>query len=221
MVENAVGTFSLPFGVALNFRVNGKDVVVPLVVEEPSVIAAASGAALLARARGGFTAEADDGVMIGQIQLVDVADGLAAVERLWRAAAGTARRARCAHAGALPAGRGPARPRSALPPRTERGADGGRPRARRHGRRDGARTRSTRSSRACRRSSEEVGRGRACLRILSNLADRRLARASVTIPCDTLARGGLDGDAVAARVVQAWDLPPSIRIARRPTTRAS
>jgi hydroxymethylglutaryl-CoA reductase len=61
LVENAVGTFGLPFGVALNFRVNGRDHVVPMVVEEPSVIAAASNAALLARAAGGFVAEADRG----------------------------------------------------------------------------------------------------------------------------------------------------------------
>jgi len=59
MVENAVGTFALPLGVALNFKVNGRDVVIPMVVEEPSVIAAASYAALLAREGGGFVAEAD------------------------------------------------------------------------------------------------------------------------------------------------------------------
>ena len=70
MVENAVGTFALPFGVALNFQINGRDHVIPMVVEEPSVIAAASNAALVARAGGGFVAEADPGAMIGQIQLV-------------------------------------------------------------------------------------------------------------------------------------------------------
>src|SRR6185295_7841364 len=74
MVENAVGTFALPFGVALNFRVNGRDHVIPMVVEEPSVIAAASNAALVARAGGGFAAEAEPGAMIGQIQLIDVPD---------------------------------------------------------------------------------------------------------------------------------------------------
>jgi len=68
MVENVVGTFALPFAVALNFVVNRHDVVVPLVVEEPSVVAAASSAALLARAGGGFAADADAGVMIGQIR---------------------------------------------------------------------------------------------------------------------------------------------------------
>src|SRR5947208_8989897 len=88
MVENAVTTFALPFGVALNFQVNGRDHVIPMVVEEPSVIAAASNAALVARAGGGFAAEADPGAMIGQIQLVDVPDPGAAVERLGAARAG-------------------------------------------------------------------------------------------------------------------------------------
>src|SRR5881628_2482736 len=87
MVENAVGTFALPFGVALNFQVNQRDHVIPMVVEEPSVIAAASNAALVARSGGGFAAEADPGAMIGQIQLVNVPDPGAAVERLGAARA--------------------------------------------------------------------------------------------------------------------------------------
>src|SRR4029453_11349984 len=74
MVENAVATFALPFGVGLNFQINGRAYIVPVVVEEPSVIAAASNAALVARAGGGFAAEADAGAMIGQIQLIRVAD---------------------------------------------------------------------------------------------------------------------------------------------------
>src|SRR5262245_3524008 len=82
MVENAVATFALPFGVGLNFLVNGRDYIIPMVVEEPSVIAAASNAALVARAGGGFAAEADPGAMIGQIQLVRVPDPPAAQERL-------------------------------------------------------------------------------------------------------------------------------------------
>src|SRR5262245_25792359 len=87
MIENAVGTFALPFGVALNFRVNRRDHVIPMVVEEPSVIAAASSAALMARTGGGFVAEADPGAMIGQIQLVRVTDPGAAVERIGAARA--------------------------------------------------------------------------------------------------------------------------------------
>lgn len=74
MIENVVGTFEFPMGIATNFRVNGRDYLIPMVLEEPSVVAAASYAAKLARESGGFTAETDDPVMIGQIQIVDVPD---------------------------------------------------------------------------------------------------------------------------------------------------
>jgi hydroxymethylglutaryl-CoA reductase len=73
-VENVLGTYALPFGVALNVRVNGHDHVVPMVVEEPSVVAAASNAAKMIRAGGGFHAETDAPLMISQIQLVNVED---------------------------------------------------------------------------------------------------------------------------------------------------
>jgi len=72
MVENAIGTFSLPLGVATNFKINGKDYVVPMVIEEPSVIAAASKGAKIARIKGGFTVTADESYSIGQIQILDV-----------------------------------------------------------------------------------------------------------------------------------------------------
>ena len=72
MVENAIGTFSLPLGIATNFTINKKDYLVPMVIEEPSVIAAASKAAKIAKIHGGFKAEADESYSIGQIQLVDI-----------------------------------------------------------------------------------------------------------------------------------------------------
>src|SRR5256885_5577842 len=99
---------ALPVGVALNFVVNGREHVVPMVVEEPSVIAAASSAALVARAGGGFAAEADPGAMIGQIQLVRVPDPGAAVERLGAARAPLLAAARGPTPGPCPRG---ARPR--------------------------------------------------------------------------------------------------------------
>ncbi len=74
MIENVIGTFQLPMAVALNFIVNGKDYVVPMVGEEPSVVAAASNAAKMARETGGFFASNTGSVMIAQIQLIDVAD---------------------------------------------------------------------------------------------------------------------------------------------------
>jgi len=72
MVENAIGTFSLPLGIATNFKINGKDYVVPMVIEEPSVIAAASKGAKVARIKGGFEVSADESFSIGQIQMLDV-----------------------------------------------------------------------------------------------------------------------------------------------------
>ncbi len=70
MVENAIGTFSLPIGIATNFLINGKDYLVPMVIEEPSVIAAASKAAKTARQKGGFSAESGESYSIGQIQVL-------------------------------------------------------------------------------------------------------------------------------------------------------
>jgi hydroxymethylglutaryl-CoA reductase len=72
MVENAIGTFSLPLGIATNFKINGKDYVIPMVIEEPSVIAAASKGAKVARILGGFEVEADESYSIGQIQMLDI-----------------------------------------------------------------------------------------------------------------------------------------------------
>jgi len=71
MVENAIGTFSLPLGIATNFKINEKDYVVPMVIEEPSVIAAASKGAKVARILGGFQVSADESYSIGQIQILD------------------------------------------------------------------------------------------------------------------------------------------------------
>ncbi|MBU0662662.1 hydroxymethylglutaryl-CoA reductase, degradative [Candidatus Micrarchaeota archaeon] len=72
MVENAISVYGLPMGIATNFRVNGKDYLVPMVIEEPSVVAAASNAAKLARPSGGFKANASTPLMIGQVQLAGI-----------------------------------------------------------------------------------------------------------------------------------------------------
>jgi hydroxymethylglutaryl-CoA reductase len=78
MIENAVGTYALPLAVATNFLVNGRDYLIPMVVEEPSVVAAVSNAAKLFRESGGFHARGDEPVMIGQIQVLDLPDLYAA-----------------------------------------------------------------------------------------------------------------------------------------------
>jgi hydroxymethylglutaryl-CoA reductase len=82
LVENVLGTYSLPFGLALNVRVNGRDHLVPMVVEEPSVIAAASNAARMIRASGGFNAEVSESLMTAQVQLVSVPEPAEAVAHL-------------------------------------------------------------------------------------------------------------------------------------------
>jgi len=74
MVENAIGSFSLPLGIATNFVINGKEYLVPMAIEEPSVIAAASHAAKLARSKGGFKASAKNSIMRGQIQVTSLLD---------------------------------------------------------------------------------------------------------------------------------------------------
>lgn len=78
MIENVIGTFELPFGVAVNFLINGRDYLIPMVIEEPSVVAAASNAAKSARPSGGFFTSSTDPVMIGQIQVVKVINPFAA-----------------------------------------------------------------------------------------------------------------------------------------------
>jgi hydroxymethylglutaryl-CoA reductase len=180
MVENAVGSFALPFGVALNFQVNGRDHIVPMVVEEPSVIAAASHAALMARAGGGFAAETDPGAMIGQIQLVNVPDPGTAVERLGAARARLLAAAEALTPGLCERGAGP-RDIEVRVVRTPRETmvvvhvllDTG----------DAMGANAVNSLvEQLAPMVEEIAGGTTCLRILSNLADRRLARAAVRVP---------------------------------------
>ena len=82
MVENAVGIYAMPLGLGLNFLVNGVDRLIPMAVEEPSVIAAASNAARMVRESGGFSAEADESIMTAQIELREVSDPAAAREAI-------------------------------------------------------------------------------------------------------------------------------------------
>ncbi|MCD6235603.1 MAG: hydroxymethylglutaryl-CoA reductase, degradative [Thaumarchaeota archaeon] len=78
MIENVVGAFQLPIGIAVNFLINGKDYLIPMVIEEPSVVAAASNAAKMAREGGGVFAQTTGSLMIGQIQILGVKDPYAA-----------------------------------------------------------------------------------------------------------------------------------------------
>jgi hydroxymethylglutaryl-CoA reductase len=74
LIENVIGSYQLPLGVALNFKINGKDYILPMVIEEPSVVAAASNAAKIARKSGGFQSEEVKSIMISQIQITQLKD---------------------------------------------------------------------------------------------------------------------------------------------------
>ncbi|MCS4541613.1 MAG: hydroxymethylglutaryl-CoA reductase, degradative [Euryarchaeota archaeon] len=74
MIENVIGVMPVPLGIAVNFLINGKDYLIPMAIEEPSVVAAASNAAKMARVKGGFTTNSTAPIMIGQIQAVHVVD---------------------------------------------------------------------------------------------------------------------------------------------------
>ena len=82
MIENVIGRFSLPLGIAANFLINQRDYLIPMVIEEPSVVAACSYAAKLFRSGGGFVASSDDPIMIGQIQLLDIPDTERAIRQI-------------------------------------------------------------------------------------------------------------------------------------------
>ena len=82
MIENVISTTELPLGIATNFLINGKEYLIPMATEEPSVVAAASNAAKMARKRGGFRASADEPIMMGQIQVVGLKNPIEAKERI-------------------------------------------------------------------------------------------------------------------------------------------
>ncbi|HUF37592.1 MAG TPA: hydroxymethylglutaryl-CoA reductase, degradative [Anaerolineales bacterium] len=205
MVENAIGTFGLPLGLALNFRINGRDVIIPMAVEEPSVIAGASNAARLARAGGGFTASADRSVMTGQMQVLDIpADGLAAArEAVLAAKADLLAGLTGLHPTIVRLGGGALDLEARILPDTPIGPflvvellyDV----------RDamGANAVNT----ACEQLAPEIERltgGRVHLRILTNLTDRRKARSACKVQRATLAFDEFEGEAVAQGIVEAW-----------------
>ena len=203
MIENVVGVFALPLGVAANFVVNGRDVLVPMAIEEPSVVAGASFMAKLARAGGGFRAECSPPEMIGQLQILDVEDVEAAKAALLEQRA----RVLAAVEGIDPVISelgGGARDfevrvieRSPIGPflvahliydtRDAMGANA-----------------INTATEALAPLLEQITGGRVHLRILSNLADRRLARAQVSIPTSELVFGGYSGERVRDGVIEAW-----------------
>jgi hydroxymethylglutaryl-CoA reductase len=203
MIENVIGIHALPLGIATNFQINGRDYLIPMVIEEPSVVAAVSFAARLARQEGGFSASTTGSLMIGQIQVLDVADPwsaryeiLAQKERLMALAdqmhpsivrlKGGARDVEVRILEETPAG-----PMLVV-----------------HLIYDtldamGANAVNT-SAEALAPLIEEITGGRVNLRILSNLTDRRLARAKAVFAAQALATREFPGDVVVDRIVEAY-----------------
>jgi hydroxymethylglutaryl-CoA reductase len=203
MIENAVSVIGLPLGVALNFVINGRERLVPMAIEEPSVIAAASHAARLVRNAGGFFAEAAAPLMIAQIQLVDVPDVAAAGQQIQAATLPLLATANAVHPNMLRRGAGARR--IDVRPLLETPCG---PMLIVHlvvdvGDAMGANAVNAMAE-ALSPPIEKLTGGTARLRILSNLADQRLARARVRIPFACLETPTLHGDEVARRMEQAW-----------------
>ncbi len=189
--ENVVGLCALPFSIATNFIVNGRDVLVPMSIEEPSVVAAASNGAKLCRDTGGFSANCDPPVMIGQIQLVGVKDAAASAEKL-NAAGAEALAAAAPFAANIAAYGGGLRGFAARAVQTKRG---GMVVAQFHiDVRDsmGANTVNTVLEGVAPKIAEMAG-GKARLRILTNLAVLRLARATAIWKKETISDESVDG----------------------------
>ncbi|MBW6467230.1 MAG: hydroxymethylglutaryl-CoA reductase, degradative [Brevefilum sp.] len=203
MIENVIGTFSLPIGVARYFRVNGRDVPVPMVVEEPSIVAGASFMAKLARGTGGFIAHTTPPEMIGQIQILDLSDPASARLKLLAEKEALLAEAAQVDPILLKLGGGP---RDLVVRLIEDSPIG--PFLVAHLVVDvvdamGANAVNTAVERLAPRVERITG-GRVLLRILSNLADRRLARARVTIRTTDLAFGDFSGEDVRDGIIQAW-----------------
>ena len=203
MIENVVGTFSFPIGIARNFLVNGREISIPMVVEEPSIVAGASFMAKLARTTGGFFANTTPPEMIGQIQILDLADLSTARLQLL-----AEKEALLAEAGQVDPvlvelGGGP----RDLEVRFIRESPIG-PFLVAHLIYDvvdamGANAVNTAVERLASKIERITG-GRVLLRILSNLADRRLARARVTLRTSDLAFADFNGEEVRDGIIQAW-----------------
>lgn len=207
MVENAIGVYALPLGIATNFLIDNVDVLIPMVIEEPSVVAAVSNAAKLFRAGGGFVTSSDEPIMIGQIQVLDIGDGSA--QAIYMAAGAVmAQKAALLDAanrigGSIVKYGGGARNLHVRPILdTPIGAmlivhllyD----------------TRDAMGANAVNTAVEHIAPlieqitgGRVNLRILSNLTDQRKARVEGMIPASELATATLSGDQVARAIVEA------------------
>ncbi|MGP8125365.1 MAG: hydroxymethylglutaryl-CoA reductase, degradative [Nitrososphaerales archaeon] len=188
MIENVVGGITFPMGIAVNFKVNGRDYLVPMALEEPSVVAAASNAAKMARAKGGFSVTNTGPVMIGQIQVVDVKDPQGAKSRLLERKAEILKKANDQDPMLVSLGGG-AKELSVKVLATIKGPMVVPELIVNTGDAMGANAVNTMAE-AVAPLVEEITGGRVFLRIISNLADRRLVRATAVFEKEAV--GGED-----------------------------
>ena len=222
MIENVVGVMGMPLGLGMNLVVNDKQYIVPMVVEEPSVVAAMSSACKLIRACGGFKAEATDPILIGQIQIVNLPDMEKAKQALRDRKQEIINLANSLHPNMVARGGG-ARDIELFvhPLPSSAQADARRAPARRHARRDGREPRQRHVRR--RRAAGRVDHGRRGVPADSLEPHRSRARARELQDSGRAARGPRL-HAARKRATASSSRPssrPSIRIAPRRTTRAS
>ncbi len=206
MIENVVGVFGLPVGVALNFIINGRDMVLPMAVEEPSIVAGLSGTAKLARPSGGFHYDAPEPLITGQIQLVGCSDEVAAKRALDGAKSRIIEHANMLQPNMVARGGGVVDVETHL----HTGPESGETMVVVHLLIDSRDAMGANLVNAICEGvaplAETISGGRAVLRILSNLTDRSIVRARVQIPTEQLAGRGMRGEAVRDGIIIANDL---------------
>jgi len=205
MIENVVGIYPLPLGIAVNFLINGRDYLIPMALEEPSGVAGLRHAAKLIREGGGFKAESTEPIMIAQVQVLDVEDMAQAKAKIMAAKDEILALANRKHPTIVSLGGGAKGIEFREFPETPVG-----PMLVVHilyDTRDamGANALNT-AAEAVAPLIEQITGGRVVLRILSNLADRRLARAWCRIPWQAFEGKGVPGREVVKGIVEAWAL---------------
>jgi hydroxymethylglutaryl-CoA reductase len=203
MIENVIGVMGLPVGLGLNFLINGREYAVPLVVEEPSIVAALSSAAKVARAGGGFEVESTEPILIGQIQVVDVAHPQRAKSALLQRKSEILNLANSLHPNMVARGGGAKDLEVHIHPSSGQGGD----MVVVHllvDTRDamGANLVNTMCEGVA-SLVENIAEGKVFLRILSNLTDRAMVKARTRIPLEALAGRGFDGEQVRDGIILA------------------
>ena len=206
MIENVVGVFGLPLGMGLNFLIDGRDYVVPLVVEEPSIVAGLSGAARTARLSGGIVTNTTDPILIGQVQVTNIADVETSREKLLAKRTEILNLANSLHPKMLARGGGA----KEIEIHTFSSTETSQPMLVLHLLVD---TRDAMGANVVNGMCEGVASlvesitgGRVFLRILSNLTDRAIVRATMSIPVQNLAFPGYSGEDVRDGIILASEL---------------